>query len=387
MAIKENVKETSATGRRWFFGTNVAILILLILFVVIALNLIGHRHNVRYDMAGGFASYRLSERSKTILDKTQQPITIQTVYTSDEPEKDRKKYLPKLQDLCEEIEHYSDKITIEHLHSGDERAKLRNEVVSMFETAAQDYRNIITEAENSWEEARTKLAPLQQSITQLLEKDSWLSGFTTLANIDAVLIKDMQKIDDTREEINDLVTGETIPRFEKANDQIRGMNNSLKSTLEDSQEWMKDMNKLVNILTDPNSKFAADTKTKLNDLTKQIADIKTIIGDPSNPEVPDDCRPILQQFADLADKLTKWLVAESGRVEAFVNQNPAIERHPRWTVQMQQAIFVAKMPLPVILDQISQQLTANVQSIRQILGSDVPKDQLQNVVRQLRKIA
>ena len=83
MAVKDNKKTISAGGRRLFFGTNVLIIIVLIAFVVIALNWIGHRHNIRYDMAGGFASHRLSERFKSILDKAECEIKISTVYTSD----------------------------------------------------------------------------------------------------------------------------------------------------------------------------------------------------------------------------------------------------------------------------------------------------------------
>ena len=195
MAVDEKIKTISASGRRWFFGTNVLILIALIAFVVIALNWIGNRHNVRYDMAGGFASHRLSDRFKSsVLDKVEGDIQITTVYTSDEPESDRKKYLPKLQDLCEEIKQYKKEVKIAHLHGGDERAELRDRVAVVFESAADEYKKLIEESLGLWNDLNNDLAPIRQSVQSLLETESWLGGFTTMANVHAVMRKDFENI-------------------------------------------------------------------------------------------------------------------------------------------------------------------------------------------------
>jgi len=101
MAINDNTTAYSAASRRWFFGTNVMVLILLTVAVVVMVNYLGHWKNVRHDVAGGFGGVRLTERGKRVLTTAGKDLRITTVYTSDEPDTDRKKYLPKLQDLCQ----------------------------------------------------------------------------------------------------------------------------------------------------------------------------------------------------------------------------------------------------------------------------------------------
>jgi len=386
MAVKNKTQSVSSAGRRFFFGTNVTVVILLVVFVVIALNWIGYAHNVRYDMSGGLSIYRLSERSKSILDKTTGDIRITTVYTSDDPESDRKKYLPDLQDLCREISEYKDNVKVEHLHSGNERAELRNRIVHKFESASVEYDKLVNQALQVWDEYEKAVAEPRQLLGHLLQGDSWLGGFSTLANIDVVIRKDLEDLSETRSEVNDLVKSEAVPMYDEANGKIRSTNNRLKKNLEDSQEWMKDMNQLVKVLSNPDSEFANQTKSKLNQMTALLAQLQKTVGNPSDVNVPEDPKPLLKEIAKEFNHLANWLFEESSRVQSFVEKNPAIKLHPKWTVQVQQAIFVTKMPLSVILANAAESLSNNAQSLKQILKQDVPKDQMQNVVRQLRSI-
>ena len=103
MAVKQSTPQsTSTAGRRFLFGTNVLILVFLAAFVTVGVNWLAYRYNSRKDLAGD-ASFRVSERTKRIIDQAQTPFRITTVYTSDEPGAEREEYLGKLQDYCQEL--------------------------------------------------------------------------------------------------------------------------------------------------------------------------------------------------------------------------------------------------------------------------------------------
>jgi hypothetical protein len=388
MAVSDKSTGTSAAGRRWFFGTNVLVVVLLVVFVVVGLNWIGQRHNKRRDMAGGFSGTQLSDRAKQVLAKAPADLRITTVYTSDEPETDRRKYYPKVQDLCREISQFNKQVKVQHLYGGNERAELRNEVQKKFGAAAGKYNEVITQTTGVWEDLQKNLAPMREDLEKLMKADdSWLSGFTTFANMAAVLRKDSENIDQTRKEIDGLVRGEGLPRYQEANTKIKTANEDLKKHLEDMQKLVQDTQKLAKVLQDPKSEFASKTRERAKELDGMLAELRKAAGDPKDANVPDDPKPLLQDFAKSAIKLSNWLNEETSRVNTFARAYPALRQHPKWLVQAQTGPFVTQMELSSILTRASQDLTGAAQQLRQYIKENVPKDQLQNLVRQIRGMA
>ena len=158
MAVKENTKSTGVEGRHLLIGTNVALQIVLVLAITIGLIVaVYYTGGVRKDLsAGGPSSHRLSERTERILGKIDNDIRITTVYTSDDPEYDRREYLPKLRDLCDEMQQSDKKIEARHLHSGDEEER----------NLAQEAVHSLTVAN---EQQSSRLADLEQ---RLLDAES-----------------------------------------------------------------------------------------------------------------------------------------------------------------------------------------------------------------------
>jgi len=381
MALDSKTTGTSSTGRRWFFGTNVTVMVLLAVCILVAIDLIAYRHNVRRDLAGGFSSYRVSERTANIVQKAPANLSITTVYTSDEPETDRKKYLPKLRDFCDELRQVNKSVKVEHLYSGADRAELRNRVQSKYQTAATEYVDAIQLAEDTWKKLTDTLGPQQARVGQLLQADSWLGGFSTLANVATILRKDLESLEETKREVDNLVHGEDIPRYQEANTKIKSANDELKTHIEETQTWMKDMDKLVQALSDPNSDFSKTTRDKVEEIKTRIGILKGIAGDSSDPNVPENTTAVMKSFAKAASQIGEWLAGEQARVLAFVKENPAISNLPDWQIRRQ--IFVVN--LPTLLKETAESLTGNSQQLRRILEQpNVPKDQLQNIVRQLR---
>lgn len=387
MAVNNEPTMTSATSRRLFFGANVTVVVLLAVVVLVGVNLIGHGMKTRKDLAGGFASHRLSDRTKNILNQADTKLTITTVYTSDEPESDRKQYLPRLQDYLEEMSQYKGTVSVANLHGGNERAELKKRVQGKFGEAAEKYKETVEQAERTWNGLQTVLTNLEGQSKQQLAGKGWLSEFSTLANIETTLRKDLEDMQENRREVNDLVRGEGIPRYQEANNKIKAANDTYKQHLETVQTWMKDTDKLVKVLSQGNSEFAAKSTENVAVMQGLLLNMKKAVGDLDSRDVPGDPTPMIKDYAKAANALSKWLFDEHARVSAFVKENPGLEQHPKWNVRVQVAIFDTTMPAHGLLEQVSQQLGGNVQGIRQLLADPSKADELtlKNIVLELRQ--
>ena len=390
MAVKNDaISPGRAASRRWLFGANVALMTVLAAAVLVGVNLLGHLRNARYDLTGGLSGHRISQRTKSVLAKSGkgQPIRITTVYASDDPETARKEYFPRVEDLCEELREYGKStglpIEAEHIISGNDQAKLRDRIQQKFGSAAGAYNEVVTLAQVVWKDVADTLTPMHQKLEALVAGDSWLGSFPTLANIASILRKDIKNIDDTKQEVDTLVRGEGIPRFSEANEKIKTLDNDLKQHMEQIQNWTKEVDKLARLLGDPNAEFIRTTRARLKEMAAKVADLKQIAGDPKNPEVPADPKPVLQNFAKSAVQFGDWLTAEAARMGNFLNEYPALRQHPKW--QIKTGLYV--VDLTAMLNSGADSLTSNSRALRNYLKQDVPLDQLQNLVRQTRQMA
>ncbi|HPD30982.1 MAG TPA: hypothetical protein PLL20_13370 [Phycisphaerae bacterium] len=393
MAVNDKHHEMSATGRRLFFGTNVFIVILLLAAVVVGINFLftDPRLNKRWDLSAGSSSYRLSQRTKNVLKQIEgDKIAITTVYTSVEPEYERKTYFPRVEDLCDEIAQFDKRVRVTHCYSPADKLALRNRIQGKFGGAAEKHNEVIAAARTLWEDVQQSLPPLQSQIEGLQRDDNaWLGGFSSLNRINLNLKANLENIAETRRDVQDLTEGQdAMPKYQEATNKIKQTNDQLKQTLEDAQKWCKDINSLATVLSNKDSDFAAKTRKQLEELDKLLANLVAGVGDPSDTTIPDDPKPAIQDFAKASNALGRWLTEEVGRVNSFVKANPAIEQHPRWMLNVQLGPLVAKMPLSANLSETAQSVSENVQAVRQVLSApNVPKDQLQSLLRQLRQIA
>ncbi len=387
MAVNNETKATSATSRRLFFGANVVVVTLLAAVVLVGMNFIGHGMKARTDLAGGFASHRLSDRTKNMLNQVNGKLTITTVYTSDEPDSDRKAYLPRLQDYLEEMSQFKSSVAVEHLHGGNERAALRTRVQGKFGEAAEKYKEAVQQNDRTWAGLQGVLQTLDDASKQQLAGKGWLSEFSTLANLETTLRKDLQDMEDNKREVNDLVRGEGIPRYQEANNKIKAANDTFKQHLETVQTWMKDTDKLVKVLSQSNSDFATKSSANLGVMQGLLLNLKKSVGDLQSRDVPGDPVPMIKDYAKAANALSQWLFDEHARLSAFIKENPGLEQHPKWTVRVQVSIFDTTMPAHGLLEQVSQQLGGNVEGIRRLLADTSKVDELtlKNVVIELRQ--
>lgn len=387
MAVNDQGKSTSAAARRWFFGANVTIVILLLLFMVCAANFIGKKYNYRRDMSGGFTSHRLSDRTKKVIEKLDAPVRITTVYTSDKPALDRRKYAQDLEDLLEEMQQYSGRIKVDNLRSGRQQVELRDRLKQQVGTAGQEYAVAIEQARDAWKKVEDALEPMRQQIDGLFSGDTWASRFSILKNVSNSIKKDVEAIGEASKEVEKLVLGEGIPRYQEANDRIKTVSGDLKTHLEEARKSFDELNSLMELLSSDDATFARTTTEKGMELTAHVSRLRQIIGDAKDAAVPDEPVAVLTEFADQANKTAQWLVAEAARIGSFVKDHPAIQQHPQWTIQLRDGIFVQSLTMEDLPAELAAQLSANAQEIRALVSRQVPRDQLQTTIRTVRSRA
>ncbi|HSW46933.1 MAG TPA: hypothetical protein VLM89_15330, partial [Phycisphaerae bacterium] len=381
-------KAENSASRRLFIRVNVLVAVVLAVFALVGVNLIGQLKNARFDLTGGMSGHRVSERTKNILKQSgkDRVVRITTVYASDDPETSRKEFFPRVQDLSEELQAWckSQGIPFEssHIISGDDQAKLRDRVQEKFGSAAREYNEVVTLAQDVWKDVKESLTAARQQVIALAAGDSWVGGFPALANIASILQKDIKNTDDTNQEVENLVRGQGIPRYSEANEKIKSLNDDLKQHIEQIQGWSRETDKLAKVLADPNADFVKTTRTRLKEMADKVAELKNIAGDPRTTDVPADPKPLLQNFAKASIQFGEFLTAESTRVNAFLNEHPALRQHPRW--QIKTGMFV--VDLSNVLNSAAESVGTNGRALRGYLQQNVPLDQLQNLVRQTRQI-
>ncbi len=385
MALNQTNSNVSATGRRWFFGTNVIVAILLVAFVIVAINWLAHNSGKRLDMASGLTSHSLSPRTQKLVEQAKGPLSITAVYTSDEPQSDRKKYLPKLQDYLTELTHQSNRVKVEYLHSGNQRAELRNRIQKKYTAETSEFRETSEQATGTWKMLDEALKTAMSQINALFAQNALLARFPMTANIRATLDSDLKLIEKTRSEIQEMTQGEGLPRYQEANNKIKETGRTIKEHLEKAQEWTVQMDALVRELSDlQKAEFVLETQRKTLELTALAMQLQQIAGKVEDPTVPENPKEVIKEFTNALKKLANWLQDESSRVNTYVKKYPAIQYHPDWEIQ--EATFVYK--LPSILNQMATQATSVSEQLRDILTQeDTPLDKQQNVIRRLREMA
>jgi len=374
----------SARTRRVYYGANVFLMTALAVAIVVVLNWVATAQSRRIDVASA-GIYGLSDRTKKIVnDFPGKEIMLTSIYTSNERDKARDKYLPRVRDLFDELESASRKVKVRHLAGDDEKRELIERVQGKFAGKSKDYREAVDLAREKWQALEPWLTQTAQQFNQMAANKAWLADFFTFAKISAELTRDIEDLQQARKEVDEAVGGFGLPRYEQAKRKIEEANNRIKGHLDDAQKWFADLVKTQGVLSDPKGAFAVETERKLAEMKTLAAGLREIAGDPSDETVPDDPAPVLQAFSRQAGKLNAWLTQEISRVDEFADKNKAISSHRLWTVQVDP---IMQMELLGILGLTQQNLMQWDQQIRQILLSNQPKDVLQSAVRRLRKVA
>ncbi|UCG32637.1 MAG: hypothetical protein JSU68_13350, partial [Phycisphaerales bacterium] len=217
---RDRQKGSSAAARRFAVGANVVITIGLAFVVVCLINFFAQRYHYRRDLSR-LGAYRLSDRTARIIERITQPVRLTAVYTSDEPEKARAKYLPRVRDLFEEMALGSDLIEIDIVRTDEQKRQLEKRVRQSFAAQATEHVDALNQATTLADELTSTLQSQSALLGQLRDTGTWISRYSSFTNIIANLDEMVRGLNETREEVDALTRGETLPDYTEAEDKIR----------------------------------------------------------------------------------------------------------------------------------------------------------------------
>lgn len=401
----QNKQATSSQGgfstvgqRRIKYGTNVLIMCIAALVIVALVNLVSFRKHWRKDMAA-VGSFEPSERTKRIIDDIKGKISLTSVYTSTQEENSRDKYLPAVEDYCEELQQYAPgKIDVEHVANDAQKAALLARIQGKYSTQAKAYADLIDEydtfAGGTKEQGKVPttqpaLPQMRQALAELSAalngKDSYLGSFPQMADTEAKLSKAIENLSNAPAEMKRLTKSGGIPRYAEARDKIKQTLDSLRDTLAGGAKSIKN---IAEVSQATGEEFFTTAPQRMEQMNALMVQLQDTIGKPEDRDLPADTREALQAYARESQKLATWLNEEAGKEEALAKKYPAIADMPNWLVQQNMGIIQQIIPLPGLLRSISEQQTNVRQQVREMLAAKqaIAPDELAGAIRKLRQL-
>jgi len=380
-AIEEAMQ--SRATRRMYFGSNVLLMVIFALALVVMVNWLAQRRSFRRDLSS-LGTYRLSDRTKGVVDTTAGPLRLTAIYASDEPDKARDKYLPRVRDLLEEFRRYSGRVTVQSISEDSEKRQLAARLEATFSSQATAHREVLTEAGQLYDRLKNWCGERANEFRAVELQNGWLGKFTSFTNSTINLAAMAKEVDKTLEEVQKQTSG-ALPKYSEANGQIRSLNETLKTALDGSGKFLKDLGELTRSVQEGRETFFTETPARWTELKDLRAELIRAVGSAEEP-IPEDAVPALKEFARVSSKLATWLAAEVGRIEDFARRHPIVSQHPRWRFRQQVAILVTETTLPQLLGDVQKDLADMRPQVSRLISSDLEPRKLQNALEQIRRL-
>lgn len=370
--------------RRVFFGANVVMTLIFAFALLVMANWLSQWWSYRTDLSH-LGAYDLSDRSKNIIDDIDGEIRLTSIYTSEDPEKSREQYLPRVRDLFAEFARHNRRVGSQHISEDSEKRQLAKHLEALFNAEAGTHRATLENARALYQ-ALTDWSQNQAGRFAAVElNQGWLAKFTSFANSTLNLRGLKDEIDKTVKELDGMVSGD-LPKYAEANQAVKELNEKLlKVALEGTGNFLKELGGLVTSVQSGEETFFADTPAKMNELVALGAELRDAFGAVDTP-IPDDPKPALQEGAKVLGKLATWLAAEVGRIDEFSKRHSIVSQHPMWRFQQQVSILVTETTLTQLLSDAQRDVGDVRAQIRELLQQDLETRKLQNALERVRQI-
>lgn len=387
----------ATTGaRRIKYGTNVLIMCIAALVILAMVNFVAFRKHWRKDMAAA-GSYQPSERTKRILDQVKGKVSLTSVYTSTQEESSRDKYLPAVEDYCQELQQCAPaKIDVEHVTNDTQKQTLLGRIQGKYSTQAKAFSDLIDQFDafagvkdqGKAPATQPALPQLRQALTELSTalniQDSYLGSFPQVADVEAKLTKTLETLANTPAEIKRLTKSGGIPRYGEARDKINQSLDALRETLAAGQKGLKEISEVSQAA---NEEFFRTAPQRMSQMDQMMQTLQDTVGKSEDRDLPADTRAALQAYAKESQQIAIWLNEEAGKQEALVKKYPAIGEMSNWLVRQDMGIIQQVIPLPVLMRSMADQQMNVRQQIREILTAQIAPDEIAGAIRKLRQLA
>jgi len=375
MAMNSGGRKTEAVsrGRRFSVGANVVLSIVLATALLFAVNAFCSLRNIRKDLASA-GNYGLSDRTKRIIEGTEGGIRISTVYPPKEGDAKQEEYIARLQDYCDELRRFSNKVEIVNVVSIGQRERLVSRISETFGGEAGKHK----EALDAFAKLRAELeADLKQRLDEsrtLMDGDTWLGDFPMFANIAAAMQADLETLKKTSEEINELTPAGGIPKYADATAKAKTALTEIKGHLKAIGDRLGELAALSQESSKPDSTYIAMLREVAAAPDAIVASLRAAIG-AENAAMPTDIALALKTFADRGEEAHGQLESLVERIGSFSRKFPMVRQHPNWSAQTKMGPLVAQVEVASVLQDIGRMLKNRRLVILGILDSGKP-DQL-----------
>lgn len=372
-------------ARRFTVGANVIVTVGLALAVVMLANWFSQRYHYRRDLST-LGVHRLSERTRRVLDQATQPIRLTAIYTSDDPGKSRRKYLPRIQDLFEEMTLHNANLRTEIANSDDQKRELEKRVRESFAAQAEEHTKALDQANRLDNELTEALQNRTALLRQLRDAGAWIARFSSFTNITENLGGLSQLQNKTREEVDALISGQALPDYASANNKIKATHQQIRAVLTESKNWLDQMELLLAAVAGDSAPTVLELPARMSKLGELVEAIGETVGAPGD-EMPDDPGESLKRFGQSAGELSTYLGGEIALLQSFADEYPVIVEHRNWAVQISLiGNLGARMELPTILRQEQQNLASLRPQIISLLSGNPEANVLRQALERVRNI-
>ncbi len=388
MAVGETRKGTTAAAsgaRRFVVGTNVLVTVGLALAVAAFATWYANRHSFRRDLSR-LGAYALSSRAEKVLAKLTQPVELTAIYTSDDPEKDRAKYRPRVLDLFAEMQRQSPLVKTAVLESDGQKRALEQRISEKFGSQAQEYVEALNKARMLDDELSAVLEQEAAALTQLRDAQAWIARAPSFTNIIENLNSAARELKSTREKVEELTGGKTLPDYGKARETRDKTFNEIREILEECKRWQEENARMVGDLGGGRSGLIGELPQRLGQLPEIMKSLEGAAGAVGAP-MPDDPMASVRAFGEAAERLQEWLEVQIADLTKLSEQYPTIVEHPLWSVKVGLlGALGARIELPMILGDVREQIAGLLPQIEQISQREITANQARAVLEKIRNL-
>jgi len=230
-------------GRRWIFGTNVAVMIAAAAAVLVVVNWLGQRVHVGVDLTATGAN-SVSQRTRRLLTDLKGTVRLTSLYMVTDLTPGEQKYLDRVQDLFWLYQRANPgKIEIENINQlkeQDKVARLLGRLKEKYQDESEKHRKLIdefetlaTELAKTFEEDRTAFRALFEA-NESLAKDPDFRNLST--HLFVQLAKGLQRAQANVRTFLEL----DISRYDRAVDEIKGEYEQVQQFLPQVVKWLRD---------------------------------------------------------------------------------------------------------------------------------------------------
>ncbi len=353
-----------SSGRRWLIGTNVAVTVVVAAALLIAINWIGSLKHVRRDLAT-LGAYGLTDRTKSILNERHGDLSIWMLYQPDEEDEEQQERIARLQDYLDELQAFAPDVTVTHVSTLSQREKLVTQLSSVLGGEAEQHKETLAEFTGMLDEIKTELQTRSAQAQALIEQQAWLGDFPLFAEVVRILHSRGDALDKAREEIDELIPPDGIPKYADAATRAKTAVGDVKKDLSSIAEFLSKLKTLADEAARPDSMNIRMLREVAAGPVQLIASLRQTVG-PENSSLPADRAAVLKAYSDRGVEVRKEIETLVRRVDTFARKFPSVTQHPNWSATVKIGPFQSRMEVATILQKAGASLG---KSRLQILGT------------------